>query len=104
MIQGLLFDNTLNTYRLFTFESPCEAFRTKTFTIIGASIENNLVMIGEDSHDKNLPMTNIDAHVLNEFVYDDPPRGDVLFMLTNDNGLPISIESVDHLNKLSQKN
>jgi hypothetical protein len=98
MIQGLLFDHLAQTFRLFSFESPCEAFASKTFTIVGASIEHNLVMIGEDSQDDPEPsIANIDSHILTAFVYDDPPRGDVLFMLTNDKGIPLSIESVHHL-------
>ncbi len=98
MIQGLIFDHVTRAFRLFSFESPCEAFASKAFTIIGASIEHNLVMIGEDSQDDpELPIANIDSHILTAFVYDDPPRGDVLFMLTNDKGIPLSIESVHHL-------
>ncbi len=98
MIQGLIFDHLTQTFRLFSFESPCEAFASKTFTIVGASIEHNLVMIGEDSqNDPELPIANIDSQILTAFVYDDPPRGDVLFMLTNDKGIPLSIESVHHL-------
>jgi hypothetical protein len=98
MIQGLIFDSIAEQYNLFSFEVPSEAFATKTFTIIGASIENNLVMIGQDSqNDHSLPIANIDSSILSQFVYDDPPRGDVLFMLTNDKGIPMSIESVHHL-------
>lgn len=98
MIQGLIFDHFTQTVRLISFESPCEAFASKTFTIVGASIEHNLVMIGEDlQEDPEVPIANIDPSILTAFVYDDPPRGDVLFMLTNDKGIPMSIESVHHL-------
>ena len=98
MIQGLLFDHLTQTFRLFSFESPCEAFASKTFTIVGASIEHNLVMIAEDSQDDHeISIANIDPQLLVAFVYDDPPRGDVLFMLTNNKGIPLSIESVHHL-------
>ncbi len=103
MIQGLLFHHIDNDYRLFCFESPSEAFHNKPFTIIGASVENNLVMIGPEAQ-YDFPVANIGSSVLNEFVFDDPPRGDVLFMLTTDSGIPASIDSVDHLSNLVVEN
>ena len=96
MIQGLLYNHILETYSTVTFDSPTEVFDNQPFTIIGASIENNLVILGLECRD-HLPIANIKTEIMNQFVFDDPPRGNVLFLLTDDNGIPVSIDSITHL-------
>lgn len=93
-VTGVFYDCRLSQYELFDFASPSEAFRGNHFTIVGASIENNLVMVSVENFDSE-PLSTIDSNILSHFVYDVPPRGDLLFILTDENGVPTSFDSIE---------
>jgi hypothetical protein len=95
-VTGVFFDRRNSQYELFDFTSPSEAFRGEQFTILGASVENNLVMVGVE-YWENEPLSGLQPNILSQFVYDDPPRGDLLFILTNESGVPISFDNVEIL-------
>lgn len=90
MIQGLFYNHLSESYTKVEFDSPADIFRTNTFTIIGACIEKNLIMVGLENA-FNFPVSNIDSDILSQFIFDEHPRGDVLFIETDEKGIPISL-------------
>jgi len=91
MITGVLFNHINESFETVEFESPSDVFHTNKFTIIGACVEKNLVMIGLENAFE-FPVSNIDSELLSQFVFDEHPCGDLLFIKTNDEGIPIYID------------
>lgn len=68
------------------FDSPKEIFGNDDFTFIGACVERGLVFMGRKDVSHLSVNTNIPLDLLNESCFDEPPRGDVLIVQTNEYG------------------
>jgi hypothetical protein len=74
------------------FKSPSEIFGDDNFTFIGACVEKGLVFMGR-SNASHLPInTNIPPYLLESSCFDEPPRGEVLIVKTNEDGEIIEFE------------
>ena len=77
---------TSSDTRYVHFDAPKELFGDDNFTFIGACIEKGLVFMGRNNA-KHLPVnTTIPCDLLSVSCFDEPPRGDVLIVRTNDEG------------------
>jgi hypothetical protein len=79
---------TTDEYSEVTFTNPRDLFKND-ITFIGAWVERNLVYIGlKDTRDQPLNK-RIPNHWIAGAVFDEPPRGPVLIVQTNEHGDPI---------------
>lgn len=80
---------TNKEYNDVTFTNPKDLFNGRDITFIGACVEKNLVFMGlKDA--RHLPVNdNIPRNLLSMSVFDEPPRGPVLIVETNQDGMPI---------------
>lgn len=82
-MQGIFITDTMYNVH---FDSPSEIFGDDNFTFIGACVEKGLVFMGR-SNASHLPInTNIPSDLLEDSCFDEPPRGDVLIVKTNEDG------------------
>lgn len=77
---------TLEEYDEVTFTNPRELFDGKEITFIGAWVERNLVYMGLKNSTGYSVNKNIPPKLINGAVFDEPPRGPVLIVQTDDNG------------------
>ena len=83
-MQGIFITST-TLYKVH-FDSPSEVFKDDNVTFIGACVEKGLVFMGR-TNASDLPInTNIPLDLLSESCFDEPPRGEVLIVKTNDSG------------------
>jgi hypothetical protein len=83
-MQGIFI--THEEYNDVTFKNPRDLFQGKEITFIGAWVERNLVFMGLKHTHGHSVNKNIPNHLIQGAVFDEPPRGPVLIVETNEHG------------------
>lgn len=83
-MQGIFITDT--EYNDVTFKNPRDLFKGNEITFIGAWVERNLVYMGLKNTQGYPINKNIPYSLISGAVFDEPPRGPVLVVQTDENG------------------